>query len=115
MSKVDQTTLKMLSDVVATMAQMVEAMANSQEESKAESPLLTKKELAAYIKKSESWINKHREELPQAVSDRPVTWLRKDIDEWLEARRIEKEKKSVLEVSFEDKTFSVVRAKGVGA
>lgn len=112
MSKVDQTTLKMLSDVVATMAQMVEAMATTQNEEKQEKAVLKIGELAVYIGRKEKWIRDHRDILPPVISKKPLVWIKKDIDEWLETQRIEKEKNTKINAKIDSPTFGKVSMKG---
>lgn len=49
---------------------------------------LNKKETAEYIGKSTSWIEKNKDALPPRVSNNPITYLKDDLDKWLESRKV---------------------------
>ena len=49
---------------------------------------LSKKETAEYIGKSTSWIEKNKDALPPRVSNNPITYLKDDLDKWLESRKV---------------------------
>lgn len=49
---------------------------------------LNKKETAEYICKSTSWIEKNKDLLPPRVSNNPITYLKDDLDRWLESRKV---------------------------
>ena len=49
---------------------------------------LNKKEAAEYICKSTSWVEKNKDLLPPRVSNNPITYLKDDLDKWLESRKV---------------------------
>lgn len=49
---------------------------------------LNKKETAEYIGKSTSWIEKNKELLPPRVSNNPITYLKDDLDVWMESQKV---------------------------
>lgn len=51
---------------------------------------LNKKETAEYIGKSTSWIEKNKDLLPPRVSDNPITYLKDDLDMWMESQKVPK-------------------------
>ena len=51
---------------------------------------LNKKETAEYIGKSTSWIEKNKDFLPSRVSNNPITYLKDDLDKWMESQKVPK-------------------------
>lgn len=49
---------------------------------------LNKKETAEYIGKSTSWIEKNKDLLPPRVSNNPITYLKDDLDMWMESQKV---------------------------
>lgn len=49
---------------------------------------LNKKETAEYICKSTSWIEKNKDLLPPRVSNNPITYLKDDLDMWMESQKV---------------------------
>ena len=49
---------------------------------------LNKKETAGYIGKSTSWIEKNKDLLPPRVSNNPITYLKDDLDVWMESQEV---------------------------
>lgn len=51
---------------------------------------LNKKETAEYIGKSTSWIEKNKDVLPPRISNNPITYLKDDLDKWMECQKAPK-------------------------
>lgn len=51
---------------------------------------LNKKQTAEYIGKSTSWIEKNKDALPPRISDNPITYLKDDLDKWMEGQKAPK-------------------------
>lgn len=51
---------------------------------------LNKKQTAEYIGKSTSWIEKNKDVLPPRISNNPITYLKDDLDKWLESQKAPK-------------------------
>ena len=49
---------------------------------------LKKKQTAGYIGKSTSWIEKNKDLLPPRVSNNPITYLKDDLDVWMESQKV---------------------------
>lgn len=49
---------------------------------------LNKKQTAEYIGKSTSWIEKNKDLLPPRVSNNPITYLKDDLDMWMESQKV---------------------------
>ena len=49
---------------------------------------LNKKQTAEYIGKSTSWIEKNKDLLPPRVSNNPITYLKDDLDVWMESQKV---------------------------
>ena len=49
---------------------------------------LNKKETAEYISKSTSWVEKNKDALPPRVSNNPITYLKDDLDMWMENQKV---------------------------
>lgn len=55
-------------------------------------------ETAEYLGYSVSWVRANKDILPPRVSNKPVLYLKSDLDEWLEGRRAESNKALAVNV-----------------
>lgn len=69
--------------------------------------VLNIKELAKYIGKSDSWIRHNRDKLPEPISNKPLTWHKDDVDEWLNMQRKPIENTKIITPNFEVKIGKV--------
>lgn len=55
-------------------------------------------ETAEYLGYSVSWVRANKDILPPRVSDKPILYLKSDLDKWLEGRKAENGKAGAVNV-----------------